>query len=1763
MMENERIRQQQLGSAYGSLVRERHNRIHAKLTASAKFGSVYSRGFHDILIDGLISGFSSKQFAKPSEFYEKNQSWIFDELVYPRFRRAFLAAVDGIRDYPYAVSFVRRGFRSPNYRDYTSRISMIFRNFWLSGYIDADICDILTGNLPDGTRAYLRTKKTPGDTFVPEVLAYELDQDNPGLEQIVTDIINGDNSFASVSHALIRGIVMSHNERMHQLLCRLLLAARLQEGLRQAICESADYGTREAFLAILTTIQENNLIRFSSVKRAVGTWLGLISEETRDLDRVSCKSVELIFRCLQDSDFRKECLESEDAMQIYIALWSHGFDSIRNAMDALQQISTNGTHHQVLTAGYFVANLNNRLLQQTFSRTILTHHRERNDILAVYIPQFLFDHRMIARNLINDLPTPDDPFYFTGDDEAREFCDWLLSVHGSLRKKELVFDPCIFPWNKAVLKKSDLVEKAMVIAVRLQDQERIDRLCSMIGECDAFGRDLFFKLLTMGKETPSVRNAILRGLADKNAGTRHAAMLRCKERTLTADEYLEMEEMLRLRYDDLRCHVMELLMKQPDDALSASIRRLLGASRTEKRTAGLDMLNQIAKQEERKAVLHSCLAAVSGMTKTTTQEKILIDTLTPKAQPAPKILFSEQDRYQPVIEVDDFARKALRVFTDFFPDSKLGQQVLLGERVPPKTKFEKTPPCPEAVTARNKLKSLSDFFVANENEHFTNHMGESIPISRRNAVHFWLRNQETGELELPRMDLWEQWLRESAVTAKDLMGMYILVSAQNPNGILYLNQCGGYISDLYGAGFEAPVGLRYMAHMLRILQVLLLKSLTSEQRLYVGGALGLWIAKCLPDEMLLGDSGKQIDPKDVSAESRHAVYIADKQVLLNTNFSEQTKHNPAGHFIGHPQIAHPLFWLRPDVPELRKHIIPIALNIYERTFESSARYMKEKLDKPVTDTITIILKQLYHTEVVDLELKHYWLPDVSTYLFASHHGLISDNTLYYHLMQPGHLKKALELTTSVCAIHPAEGDAVSSKAFSGYRVYHLRRQCENFIGKGSEYTRDQLDLIELCRRTAKVLVDTVVDPELCRGDSPAPYSKYVTGIQSLSGAKTFVRILTALGKESLDRTVYYYYSAKDSKKGNLSYLLSRCAPSTGDTAETLRELLRGTDVSRKRLIEAALYCPEWIDIIGEYLNIPGFKSACYYFMAHMNEQFDDQKKAIIARFTPLTDDELNMGAFDVDWFRSAYAQLGEQDFEIIYDAAKYISEGSKHTRARKFADAALGKLDIAKTEETVKDKRNKDLLMAYAIIPLNGEDDLIHRYLYIQQFLKESRQFGAQRSASEKKAVEAALRNLATNAGFSDTMRLTLRMETKLVADNADLFMDTAVGEWRFRLEIDHMGAASILCSRDGKPLKSVPSKAKKEPHVIRLTEMKKLLTDQYRRTRRMFEQAMEEESTFRMDELRELFRNRVVAPIVSKLVFKSGTHLGFFDGENLISISGDMLEDSANTELIVAHPVHLYESGQWRGFQQHLFDNRITQPFRQVFRELYVKTAEEQNQLRSLRYAGNQIQPRKAAACLKDRRWIADMEMGLQKVYYRENIVATIFALADWFTPADIEAPTVEYVAFYHRRTGKALPIEKIPDVIFSEIMRDVDMAVSVAHAGSVDPQTSHSTVEMRAAILNFTLPLLRLENVSIQGSHAIIEGSLGKYSVHLGIGVVHQIGGTMLNVLPVHSQHRGRIFLPFADDDPKTAEIISKVILFSEDRKLKDPTILCQIIR
>ena len=400
-------REKELARDYEKKMVDRSQKINTiinKKLDSASLNPHEVRGFPNLLGSLYIPAFSKGKYKKPSEFFLAEMPWIFGLIVYDRFKDAFLHTVDQIRDYPYSVGWGRRTFRSNNYLNYCERISTIVYHFREPHCIDADICDVLTGNLPEDAYSYLVTRNTRTSGFAPEVLAYELDRNNPRLESIVTDIINGDSSFSTVSRNLICGIVMSHNSRMHELLRKLLAAAKLQEGLRQAICEEADMGTTEAFHTILSTILEQDLIRYSSVKRAVGTWIGVMSEETRDLDRISNKSVELICKCLKDTTFREECLASEDSMAIHIALWSYAFECVQNGYEVLDRIIDQGTHHQVLTAGYFVANLESSLIKHVAARNVLKARREHNDILAVYLPSLVPHHNYTANSIALQMP---------------------------------------------------------------------------------------------------------------------------------------------------------------------------------------------------------------------------------------------------------------------------------------------------------------------------------------------------------------------------------------------------------------------------------------------------------------------------------------------------------------------------------------------------------------------------------------------------------------------------------------------------------------------------------------------------------------------------------------------------------------------------------------------------------------------------------------------------------------------------------------------------------------------------------------------------------------------------------------------------------------------------------------------------------------------------------------------------------------------------------------------------------------------------------------------------------------------------------------------------------------------------------------------------------------------------------------------------------------------------------------------------------------
>jgi hypothetical protein len=191
----------------------------------------------------------------------------------------------------------------------------------------------------------------------------------------------------------------------------------------------------------------------------------------------------------------------------------------------------------------------------------------------------------------------------------------------------------------------------------------------------------------------------------------------------------------------------------------------------------------------------------------------------------------------------------------------------------------------------------------------------------------------------------------------------------------------------------------------------------------------------------------------------------------------------------------------------------------------------------------------------------------------------------------------------------------------------------------------------------------------------------------------------------------------------------------------------------------------------------------------------------------------------------------------------------------------------------------------------------------------------------------------------------------------------------------------------------------------------------------------------------------------------------------------------------------------------------------------------------------------------------VLDRDHGPTRTYHDDGLTVRVGVLDGVYTAVETADMMLESVTFHAVGSWEPMPLADVPPRLFSEAMRDVDLIVSVAHSGGVDPEATASTVEMRAALARETAEMLGLDNVELTDNHALITGTLGSYSVHLGSGTVHRRPGNAICIVPVGAQHRGRLFLPFVDDDPRTAEVVSKVVLLARDDKIKDPTILEQL--
>ncbi len=457
-----------------------------------------------------------------------------------------------------------------------------------------------------------------------------------------------------------------------------------------------------------------------------------------------------------------------------------------------------------------------------------------------------------------------------------------------------------------------------------------------------------------------------------------------------------------------------------------------------------------------------------------------------------------------------------------------------------------------------------------------------------------------------------------------------------------------------------------------------------------------------------------------------------------------------------------------------------------------------------------------------------------------------------------------------------------------------------------------------------------------------------------------------------------------------------------------------------------------------------------------------------------------------------------------------------------------------------------------------------------------------------------------------------------------------AFGDFTTELHVTGTGTTELRWIKpDGKPQKSVP-KAVKDDHADDLKELKAAAKDIQKilpAQRDRLDLMHLKQKSWAYDVWAEHYLNHPLVGALARRLIWTLTHEGkattatWLD-DGLVDAEGHPVSVDRACAVALWHPVGNAEADilAWRAF----FENRqIKQPFKQAHREVYLLTDAERNtNVYSNRFAAHVIKQHQFNALCGVRGWKNSLRLLVDDEYPPATL-----ELPEWDLRAEfwVEGIGDDYgtdtnetgtflrlatdqVRFYPLGTAQnyahaggggytwsryrgedapeAVPLDQIPPLVFSEVMRDVDLFVGVASVGN-DPTwedggpegrfrdywQSYSfgdlsgTATTRKEILERLVPRLKIaDRCSFTARFLVVRGDVRTYKIHLGSGnILMEPNDQYLCIVPGRGDVKGpagKVFLPF-EGDRTLSIILSKAFLLADDTKITDRTILSQIKR
>ncbi|HVK39022.1 MAG TPA: DUF4132 domain-containing protein [Candidatus Kapabacteria bacterium] len=467
--------------------------------------------------------------------------------------------------------------------------------------------------------------------------------------------------------------------------------------------------------------------------------------------------------------------------------------------------------------------------------------------------------------------------------------------------------------------------------------------------------------------------------------------------------------------------------------------------------------------------------------------------------------------------------------------------------------------------------------------------------------------------------------------------------------------------------------------------------------------------------------------------------------------------------------------------------------------------------------------------------------------------------------------------------------------------------------------------------------------------------------------------------------------------------------------------------------------------------------------------------------------------------------------------------------------------------------------------------------------------------------IEKAMERAAAARGMSTRDLEEIAVPT-FGLDEQGIRQET-LGEFTAELRIVGSNVTLEWIGANGRRAKSPPAAVKREhaDEVKELKQIEKEIAKVMLAHRDRIERLLLEERSWQPADWRERYLEHPFIGVMARRLIWSLTIDGvtipaiWHDG-SMVDVEGRRvarLEEATSVRLW--HPIESDAAGvlAWRVW---LETHEVLQPFKQAHREIYLLTdAERATGTYSNRFAAHILRQHQFNALCKTRGW----RNALQGWFDSGNTCATLelpggaLSASFWVEAVIDEAHATEsgislYVAtdqvrFIDEHYQPVL-LERIPPLLFSEAMRDVDLFVGVASVGNDErwqdggPDGRYATywqsyafgelgesARTRRDVLSRLVPRLKIaDRLDLEETFLRVRGDLRVYRIHLGSGnILMEPNSQYLCIVPDKSRRaaeRGTLFLPM-EGDTVLSTILSKAFLLAADREITDPTITRQI--